>query len=92
MLTCLFAHALERGWGVVCSNFNPPPPDPPNAFHPRFPILSFLGEGSAPQAPKIYFPFVSAYFFFTLCFYTQNTQNFVENSTMFEKYRRFFDP
>ena len=47
----------------------------------------------APKAPKL-FCLVSwgVLFFFTLCVYTQNTQNFVENSKMGEKHTKKFDP
>ena len=57
---------------------------------PSFSNLSFWGKGSAPKAP-IFSPFLRGNFF-TLCVYAQNTQNLVENSKMFEKHRKFFDP
>ena len=71
----------------------PPPPDPPKVFEPVFFHLRFWGKGLAPKAPKLFFlPFLRGYFFFTLCVHTQNTQSFVENSKMFEKHRKLFDP
>ena len=41
---------------------------------------------------KKFLPFLRGYFFLTLCVYTQNTQNFVEKSKMFEKHRKNLDP
>ena len=75
---------------------DPPPPSPlqtpPKFSNPSFPNLRFWGKGLAPKAPKIFlFPFLRG-FFFTRCVYTQNTQNFVENSKMFEKHRKFLTP
>ena len=70
-----------------------PPPDPPKVFEPVFLQFEILGEGSAPKAPNFFFlPFLRGYSFFIQCVYTQNTQTFVENSKMFEKHRKFFDP
>ena len=67
-----------------------PPPDPPKIFQPVFLQFEILGERVGPKAPKFFLPFLRV--FSTLCVYTQNTQNFVENSKMFEKHRKIFDP
>ena len=72
---------------------DPPSPletPPPKFSNSSFSNLRFWGKGSAPKTPKIFFlPFLRGYFFFTLCVYTQNTQNLMENSKMFEKHRKF---
>ena len=83
-----FSLALSKGGGLF--EFQ----TPPKFSNPSFSNLRFWGKGLAPKAPKIFFlPFLRGYiFFFTLCVHTQNAQNFVENSKMFEKHRKFFDP
>ena len=87
--------------GVVCSNSRPQPPPPPlpplqtppKVFEPVFLQFEVLGERVGAKGAEIFFlPFLRGYIFFTLCVCPQNTQNFVENSKMFEKHRKFFDP
>ena len=69
-----------------------PPPDPPKVFEPLFLQFEILGERVGTEgAENLFTPFLRG-FCFTRCVYTQNTQNFVENSKMFEKHRKFFDP
>ena len=87
--------------GAACSNSRPllplppPPPDPPKFSNPFFSNLRFWGKVSAPKAQTFFLcpPEGVSFFFFTLCVYTQNAQNFVENSKMGEKHRKkIFDP
>ena len=76
--------------GAACSNSRPsPPPNPPKVFKPVFLQFEILEERLGVE--NLFFPFLRG-FFFTLCVYTQNTRNFVENSKMFEKDRNIFDP
>ena len=100
--------ALGGGESGVCRNWGqggrpvripdppplPPPPDPPpKVFEPVFLQFEILGERVGAKGAETFFPLLRGCFFFpTLCVYTQNTQNLVENSTMFEKHRKFFDP
>ena len=83
-----------KGGGLFeFQNPPPPPPDPPQLFEPVFLQFEILGERvSAEGAENFLWPFLRGYFFFfTLCVYTQNTQNFVEKSKTFEKkHRKFF--
>ena len=67
------------------------PPDPPKFSNPSFSNLGFWGKGSAPKAPNFFFFALpeGVFVFFTLCVYTQTTQNFVEKSKMFEKHKIF---
>ena len=82
---------VQRGvaWRVACARGaripdpNPPPPapDPPKVFKPVFLQFEILGERvGAEGAEDFFLPFLRGYFFFfALCVYAQNTQNFVEN-------------
>ena len=78
--------------GAACSTSKPPPPppDPPKVLGPVFLQFEILGERVGAKGAKFFFAFPEGVFFFTLCVYTQNTQNFVENSKMFEKHRKYF--
>ena len=61
---------------------------PPKIFESVFLQSEIFGR----RRPRIFsfLPFLRRYVsFFTLCVYTQNTQNFVENSKNFEKHRKF---
>ena len=84
--------------GAACSNSRTsPPPSPlqtPQSFRARLsPILRFWGKGLVPKAPKIFFALPEGvFFFYPMCVYTKNTQNFAEKSKMFEKHRKIFDP
>ena len=77
--------------GAACSNSRPlpsPPPQTPQSFRSSsFSKLRIWWKVLAPKAPKFFFwsP-EGVLFFFTLCFYTQNTQNFVG-----EKHTQKFD-
>ena len=65
----------------------------PKVFEPVFLQFEILGERvGAKGAENFFFALPEGVFFFTRCVYTQNTQNFVENSKMFEKHRKIFDP
>ena len=62
---------------------------PPKVLEPVFLQFEILGTGSAPKAPKSFLgPSLGGIMFLTLCVHTQNSQNFVENSKMFEKHTR----
>ena len=87
----------KRGSSLRGRPVNTPPPSPPD--HPKFLNLSFSnlrfwGKGLAPKAPNFFFfcPAEGVFFFLTLCVYTQNAQNFVESSKMFEKHRKNLTP
>ena len=45
-----------------------------------------------PKAPKKFRPPAGNFFFFAVCFFTQNTQNCVENSQMGEEHKKHFTP
>ena len=78
-------HFFHSKVGGLFEFQTPPPPDPPKVLEPVFLQFEILGE--------IFFaPPEGVFFLFTLCVYSQNTQNFVENSKMFEEHRKFFDP
>ena len=72
----------------------PPPPDPPKIFEPVFLQFEILGERVGAEGAEFFFFALpeGVFLFFTLRVYTQNTQNFVEDSKMFEKHRKFFTP
>ena len=80
--------------GVGLFEFQTPPlPDPPKVFDPVYLQFEIVGERAGAKGAEFFFFCTSeGVFFFTLCVYTQNTQNFVENSKMFEKHRKVFDP
>ena len=84
--------AQDKGGGLF--EFQTPPPlqNPPKFSNPSFSNLRFWGKESAPKAPNFFFTLPEGVYFFTLCFYTQNIQNFVDNSKMFEKHRKFLAP
>ena len=84
-------HCVSRKGGGLFE-FQTPPPGPPKFSNPSFSNLRIWGKGSAPMAPKFFFSAFPEGVFFSPCVYTQNTQNFVENSKMFEKHRKVFDP
>ena len=85
---CSANHILElhgtKGGGVF--ELHPPPPSPsrppPKFLNPSFSNLRFWEKGSeAAESPPPH-PFLRGYIFFTLCVYTRNTQDFVENPTL----------
>ena len=80
--------------GAARSNSRPPPPspDPPKVFEPVFLHFEILGERVGAKGAENFLALPEGVFFFTRCVYTQNAQNFAENSKMFEKHRKFFDP
>ena len=88
---------MTKGGGLF--EFQTPPPLPPRpsrlplSFQPAFLQFEILGERvGAKDAENMFFSLPEGVFCFTLRVYTQNTQNFVENSKMFEKHRKFTDP
>ena len=73
----------SKGGGLFEIQDPPPPPSrPPKFSNPSFSNFRFRGKLLAPKAPN--------FFFFTLCVYTQNTHNFVENSKVGEKRKKYF--
>ena len=83
-----------KGGGLFEFQTPPPSPDPPpKVFEPVFLQFEILGErvgakgANSPPPPPL-----PEGFFFPLCIYTQNTQNFVVNTKMFARHRKFFDP
>ena len=87
-------HRGGKGGGLF--EFQPPPPPlqtPPKFSNPSFSNLRFVRKGSAPKAPKFFFPFLRGYFlFYPTCLYPK----YSEFGGKFKKVRKtqkfFFDP
>ena len=84
---------LRKGGGLFKSRHPiPPPPNAPKVLEPGVLQFEILGETVGAKGARILFFWLLEGGNFSLYVYTQNTQNFVENSKMGEKHRKIFDP
>ena len=73
---------LARQWPL------PPPPDPPQIFEHVLLHIEIFGGNAGAKGAEIFVLPPDWVIFFPLRVYTQNTENFVENSKMGEKTKK----